>query len=79
MAGATARQMLVNAAAKQWEVDPSECTVSEGVIKNAAGETLTYGEVAAEAAKLDVPENVELKDPKDFKIIACFWASIGGL
>ena len=69
MAGATARQMLVNAAASRWEVDASECTVSEGVIKNAAGETLTYGELAAEASKLEVPENVELKDPKDFKII----------
>jgi len=69
MAGATARQMLVNAAAARWEVNASECTVSEGVIKNATGETLTYGEIAADAAKLDVPENVELKDPKDFKII----------
>jgi len=69
MAGATARQMLVNAAAARWEVDASECTVSEGVIKNAAGETLSYGELAAEAAKLEVPENVKLKDPKDFKII----------
>lgn len=68
-AGATGRQMLVEAAAKQWGVDPSECTVSEGVITNAKGETITYGEIAATAASLEVPEEVQLKDPKDFKII----------
>ncbi|MCB0376067.1 MAG: molybdopterin-dependent oxidoreductase, partial [Sinomicrobium sp.] len=41
--GATARQMLVNAAAARWGVDPSECTVKEGVIYNAAGDKLGYG------------------------------------
>ena len=67
--GATARQMLVNAAAAKWGVDPSECTTSEGVITNSKGETLGYGEVVREAAVLKVPENVTLKDPKHFKII----------
>jgi isoquinoline 1-oxidoreductase beta subunit len=67
--GATARQMLVNAAAAKWGVDPSECTTSEGVISNAKGETLGYGEVVKEAAAMDVPEGVTLKAPKDFKII----------
>ncbi|MFK7812991.1 MAG: molybdopterin cofactor-binding domain-containing protein [Maribacter sp.] len=67
--GATARQMLVNAAAARWGVDVSECSVSEGVITNAAGETLGYGDVVNEAAILEVPEDVKLKDPKDFKII----------
>ncbi len=67
--GATARQMLVNAAAVKWGVDPSECTVSEGVISNAAGKTLGYGEVVKDAATMEVPENVTLKDPKDFQII----------
>ena len=67
--GATARQMLVNAAAARWGVDPSECTVKEGVISNANGDTLGYGEVVTEAAGMDVPENVSLKDPKDFRII----------
>ncbi|NAS30611.1 molybdopterin-dependent oxidoreductase [Flavobacteriaceae bacterium R38] len=67
--GATARQMLVNAAAAKWGVDPSECTTEEGVIKNANGETLGYGEVVKEAALLEVPENVTLKEPGDFKII----------
>jgi len=69
MAGATAKQMLINAAAKRWEIDAADCTAENGVIKNKNGETITYGEIAAEAAKMDVPENVELKDPKDFKII----------
>lgn len=69
MAGATAKQMLVMAAAQQWEVEPSTCKVSKGVITNASGDKLTYGEVASVAAKLEVPEEVTLKDPKDFTII----------
>lgn len=67
--GATARQMLVNAAAARWGVDASECTTKDGVISNANGDTLGYGEVVNEAAQLEVPENVTLKDPKDFSII----------
>lgn len=67
--GATARQMLVNAAAARWGVDPSECTASQGVITNGKGEKLGYGDVVVEAATLEVPENVALKDPKDFTII----------
>jgi isoquinoline 1-oxidoreductase beta subunit len=69
MAGATAKEMLKNAAAKRWGVDPAELTVSEGVFTNANGETLGYGEVASEAATMKVPETVPLKDVKDFKII----------
>ena len=67
--GATAKQMLVNAAAAKWGVDASTCTVSNGIITNAQGETLGYGDVVNEAALLEVPEDVTLKDPKDFKII----------
>ena len=67
--GATAKQMLVNAAAARWGVDAAECTVSEGVITNAAGETLGYGDVVNEAALLEVPEDVALKEPKDYKIM----------
>ncbi len=67
--GATARQMLVNAAAARWAVDPAECTVKDGVITNASGVSLGFGEVVNEAALLEVPENVALKDPKDFTII----------
>jgi len=67
--GATARQMLVNAAAARWGIDASECSASQGVITNAVGETLGYGDVVKEAALLEVPEDVGLKDPKDYKII----------
>jgi len=68
-AGATARQMLVNAAAQQWEVDPSECSASQGIVTNAKGDKLSYGELAAAAAQLEVPKEVPLKDPKDFTLI----------
>ncbi len=67
--GATARQMLVNAAAAKWGIDASECKTKEGVVTNSSGDKLGYGEVVTEAAKLEVPEGVTLKNPKDFKII----------
>ncbi|MCO4820603.1 MAG: xanthine dehydrogenase family protein molybdopterin-binding subunit [Flavobacteriaceae bacterium] len=67
--GATARQMLVNAAATRWGILPSECKTKNGVITNSNGDILGYGDVAIEAAQLEVPEEVALKDPKDFTII----------
>ncbi|RKR07100.1 isoquinoline 1-oxidoreductase beta subunit [Maribacter vaceletii] len=67
--GATARQMLINAAAAKWGVSASECSAKEGVITNAKGETLGYGDVVKEAALLEIPENVALKEPKDYTII----------
>lgn len=67
--GATAKQMLVNAAAAKWQVDASSLKASNGIITNTSGEKLTYGDVVKEAALLEVPENVVLKDPKDFTII----------
>ncbi len=69
MAGATARQMLVNAAAQQWGIDPAGCSVVAGVISNGNGESLSYGDVASAASQLEIPEEVTLKDPDDFKII----------
>ncbi|MBQ4822533.1 molybdopterin cofactor-binding domain-containing protein [Aquimarina sp. MMG016] len=67
--GATARQMLINAAATKWGVEASSCKTENGVIINANGDKLGYGEVVKEAAALKVPENVTLKEVKDFKII----------
>ena len=67
--GATAKQMLINAAASKWGVEPSSCSSSQGIITNANGDSFGYGEVVKEAAVLEVPENVELKDSKDYKII----------
>ncbi len=69
MAGATARKMLVDAAAKQWGISASDCTTEGGVIRNNKGETLGYGAVASVAATMEVPEEVNLKDPSEFKII----------
>lgn len=67
--GAAARQMLIQAAASEWGVEPSECTVSKGVISHkASGKSTTYGKVTEAAAKLEVPENIKLKDPKDWTI-----------
>jgi len=67
--GAAARMMLVEAAAKEWNVAAADCRVSDGVITHAAsGRSTTYGKVAAAAAKLEAPKDVALKDPKDWKI-----------
>lgn len=67
--GATARVMLIQAAADEWKVPASECTVAKGVITHkASGKTTTYGKVAEAAAKLTPPAEVKLKDPKDWTI-----------
>jgi isoquinoline 1-oxidoreductase beta subunit len=67
--GATARVMLVQAAAEGWAVPASECVASESVITHKpTGRTTTYGKVAAAAAKVTPPADVPLKDPKDWKI-----------
>jgi len=67
--GATAKQMLVNAAAIKWNVDASTCKASKGIITNANGDKIGYGEVVKEAALLEVPEDVKLKEIKDYTII----------
>ena len=70
MGGATARVMLVQAAANQWKVPASECTVSNSVITHTpSGRKTTYGKVAQAAAKLEQPKDVKLKDPKEWKVI----------
>ena len=69
-AGATARVMLVAAAAKRWSVDPKACRAQDGeVIHEATGRRLKYGELAADAAQMAVPDSVTLKRPEDFKLI----------
>ena len=70
MAGATARNMLIQAAAQQWAVPVEECTASNGVvIHSKSGKKLGFGELAEQASALPVPKDVKLKDRKDFKII----------
>ena len=69
-AGATARYLLVAAAAARWKVDTTECSTSNGFVINAkTGKKLGYGELAEEASKIAVPADVPLKNRKDFKII----------
>jgi len=69
-AGATARAMLVQAAAAQWHVPAAEITVNEGVVAHSkSGKRASFGELAARAAKLPVPTEVKLKDPSQFKLI----------
>ncbi|MGB8632106.1 MAG: molybdopterin cofactor-binding domain-containing protein, partial [Xanthobacteraceae bacterium] len=70
IAGATARAMLVQAAASQWQVDPSSCTAANGIVTHAAtGRTASYGDLADAAAALSAPTDPPLKDPKDFTLI----------
>jgi isoquinoline 1-oxidoreductase subunit beta len=67
--GATARVMLIQAAANEWKVPVNECTAADSVITHTpSGKTTTYGKVAEAAAKLPPPTDVKLKDPKDWKI-----------
>ena len=69
-AGATARTMLVAAAANDWGVEASDCRAENGVVTHVTtGRTLTYGALADKAATLQPPDKVALKDPKDFKLI----------
>ncbi len=69
-AGAAARDMLVTAAAQQWGVEKSTCYAEKGmVVHKPSGKKLSYGELVDAAAKLEVPQNPPLKDPKDFTII----------
>jgi len=69
-AGATARTMLVAAAAKRWNVDPASCRARSGIVYHeATRRSVKYGDLSADAARLPVPEEVALKRVKDFKLI----------
>ncbi len=67
--GAAAREMLVAAAAQQWQVPASECRAENSVVTHPSGKSARYGELAALASTMPVPENPSLKDPKDWKLI----------
>jgi isoquinoline 1-oxidoreductase beta subunit len=69
-AGATARAMLVQAAAQQWQVEPANCSAAKGeVIHTESGRKLSYGALATAASSQTPPKDVTLKDPKDFVFI----------
>ncbi|HEX4781835.1 MAG TPA: molybdopterin cofactor-binding domain-containing protein, partial [Usitatibacter sp.] len=68
-AGAQARMMLVQAAAGQWKVKPSDVHAKNGFVLGPGGKKLSYGQLSTAAAKLPVPESVALKDAKDYRLI----------
>ena len=68
-AGASARAMLVAAAAGQWQVPAGECRAEAGRVLHPSGKSASFGELAAAAASQPLPESVVLKDPKTFKLI----------
>jgi len=69
-AGATARAMLIQAAAKRWDLPAEECTASNGFVSHSkSGKQLSFGELAEQASGIPVPKDVKLKDRKDFKLI----------
>ncbi len=68
--GAAAKEMLLQAAATQWQTDISNCYAENGEVKNKSNSnTLSYGELVEEARELEAPTDPILKDPKDFKVI----------
>ncbi len=69
-AGATGRAMLVQAAAKRWQVSAAEIVVRDGLVSHSgSGRKARFGELAVDAANEAVPAEVKLKDPKDFRLI----------
>jgi isoquinoline 1-oxidoreductase subunit beta len=68
-AGATARAMLVQAAATRWQVPVEQVTVSEGVVAHPSGKRATFGELAASAGRLSVPADVKPKEPSQYRFI----------
>src|SRR5262252_611 len=69
-AGATAREMLIAAAAQRWKVDASDCDAENStIIHRPSGRKVRFGQVAAAAAKLDPPADVKLKDPKEWNLL----------
>ncbi|MDA9773475.1 molybdopterin-dependent oxidoreductase [Saprospiraceae bacterium] len=68
-AGATARDLLIGAAAVKWGIEKLDCSTENGYVIGPDKQKLSYGELAASAATLEIPTDVKLKDPKDFKII----------
>jgi len=70
MAGAAAKQMLIQAAAQRWKVPAAEITVAKGIVSHAkSGKSASFGDLATDAAALPVPQKVTLKDPKAYTLI----------
>lgn len=68
-AGAAAREMLIAAAAETWKVDPKTCRAENGQVLSATGQRASFGILVGKASMLTPPQDVTLKDPKDFRIL----------
>lgn len=75
-AGATAKYLLKEAAAQQWKVSSSECKTENSFVIHTSGKKLSYGELATAAAQIKAPENIELRNKKDFKLIGKTFAGV---
>ena len=69
VAGAAARDVLIRAAAQKWRIGRSQCRTENGFVVNRRGEKLSYGELAATAARLSLPTAPQLKDSRQFRLI----------
>ncbi|MEQ9441374.1 MAG: molybdopterin-dependent oxidoreductase [Cyclobacteriaceae bacterium] len=78
VAGAAARHVLRQAAAQQWDVPLAEVSTDKGMISHSSGKSISYGEIATHAADMEVPEEIELKDPKAFRIIGTPTKNVDG-
>ncbi|MCF7822677.1 MAG: xanthine dehydrogenase family protein molybdopterin-binding subunit [Candidatus Marinimicrobia bacterium] len=79
-AGATAKTMLVQAAAQEWSINPNDCWAAEGFVYNKVNkQKLSYGSLVGIAASLPVPKDVVLKNPQEFRIIGKAYKSLDGL
>ena len=79
-AGASARDMLLTAAADSWGVAKDECSAAGGSVieHKKTGQKITYGQLAIKAASVPVPKDVPLKDPKDYRIVGTKRARVDG-
>jgi isoquinoline 1-oxidoreductase beta subunit len=68
-AGASAKYALVEAAAKKWNTEPKNVSIDKGIVKNTDGKTFTFADLVADAAKVQLPQDIPLKNNADFKII----------
>ena len=74
--GATAKAMLITAAAQTWQVPETECYAENHFVHHSSGKKIPFGDLVETAKTLEVPEEVQLKDPKDFRYIGKHLRSI---
>jgi len=76
-AGATVRKMMIDAAAERWEVDAAQCSTDESEVIHPDGEqTIGYGELLSDIANMEVPEEVTLKEPEEYKLLGTWIPSV---